>query len=146
MIKKIKILDCTLRDGGYYNKWDFTDTLVHKYLHAINNANVDIIELGLRNLPQNDFFGAFAYTTDNYISTLNIDKGISVGVMIDASSILSSNLSIEDAINSLFQAKEKSRVDLVRIATHFDCIKQCKRIAEVLKKTRLSDWFKFNAA
>ena len=20
---KIKILDCTLRDGGYYNNWDF---------------------------------------------------------------------------------------------------------------------------
>ena len=130
----IKILDCTFRDGGYYNKWDFDTSLVQKYLYAINDANVDIIELGLRNFPQDKFLGAFAYTTDNYISTLNIDKGISVGVMIDASSILSSNLSIEDAINSLFQAKEKSRVDLVRIATHFDCIKQCKRIAEVLKK------------
>ena len=130
----IKILDCTLRDGGYYNKWDFDNSLVRKYLHAINDANVDIIELGLRNFPQDEFLGAFAYTTDNYISTLNIDKSISVGVMIDASSILSSNLSIEDAINSLFQAKEKSRVDLVRIATHFNCIEQCKEIAEALKK------------
>ena len=134
MIKKIKILDCTLRDGGYYNKWDFTDALVHKYLHAVNNANVDIIELGLRNLPQNDFFGAFAYTTDNYIDTLNIDKGITVGVMIDAGSILNSELSVDGVINSLFKAKEESRVDLVRIATHFDCIKQCKKIAEALKK------------
>jgi len=134
MMKKIKILDCTLRDGGYYNKWDFDNSLVRKYLHAINDANVDIIELGLRNFPQDEFLGAFAYTTDNYISTLNIDKSISVGVMIDASSILSSNLSIEDAINSLFQAKEKSRVDLVRIATHFNCIEQCKEIAEALKK------------
>jgi 4-hydroxy 2-oxovalerate aldolase len=133
-MKKIKILDCTFRDGGYYNKWDFTDALVHKYLHAVNNANVDIIELGLRNLPQNDFFGAFAYTTDNYIDTLNIDKGITVGVMIDASSILNSELSVDGAINSLFKAKEESRVDLVRIATHFDCIKQCKKVAEALKK------------
>ena len=134
MIKKIKILDCTLRDGGYYNKWNFTDTLVHKYLHAVNNANVDIIELGLRNLPQNDFFGAFAYTTDNYIDTLNIDKGITVGVMIDAGSILNSELSVDGVINSLFKAKEESRVDLVRIATHFDCIEQCKEIVEALKK------------
>ena len=134
MIKKIKILDCTLRDGGYYNKWDFTDTLVHKYLHAVNNANVDIIELGLRNFPQNDFLGAFAYTTDKYIDTLNIDKGITVGVMIDAGSILNSELSVDGAINSLFKAKEESRVDLVRIATHFDCIKQCKKAAEALKK------------
>ena len=134
MIKKIKILDCTLRDGGYYNKWDFTDTLVHKYLHAVNGANIDIIELGFRNFPQNNFFGAFAYTTDNYIDTLNIDKGITVGVMINASSILNSELSVDGAINSLFKAKEESRVDLVRIATHFDCIKQCKKIAEALKK------------
>jgi 4-hydroxy 2-oxovalerate aldolase len=134
MMKKIKILDCTLRDGGYYNKWDFDNSLVQKYLHAVNDANIDIIELGLRNFPQDKFLGAFAYTTDRYISTLNIDKSISVGVMIDASSILSSNLSINDAVNSLFQAKEKSRVDLVRIATHFNCIEQCKEIAEALKK------------
>ena len=118
----IKVMDCTLRDGGYYNKWDFETLLVQKYLHAINESNIDIIELGFRNFPQDQFLGAFAYTTDNYIDTLNIDKRIIVGVMIDAVSILNSDLIINDAINSLFQAKEKSRVDLVRIATHFDCI------------------------
>jgi len=130
----IKVMDCTLRDGGYYNKWDFETLLVQKYLHAINESNIDIIELGFRNFPQDQFLGAFAYTTDNYIDTLNIDKRIIVGVMIDAVSILNSDLIINDAINSLFQAKEKSRVDLVRIATHFDCIEQCKEIAEALKK------------
>lgn len=130
----IKVMDCTLRDGGYYNKWDFDTSLVQKYLHAINKSNIDIIELGFRNFPQDQFLGAFAYTTDNYIDTLNIDKSITVGVMIDAVSILNSELSIDDAINSLFQAKKKSRVGLVRIATHFDCIKQCKKIVEVLKK------------
>ena len=64
MMKKIKILDCTLRDGGYYNKWDFDNSLVQKYLHAVNDANVDIIELGFRNFPHDQFLGAFAYTTD----------------------------------------------------------------------------------
>ena len=24
IMNKIKILDCTLRDGGYYNNWDFS--------------------------------------------------------------------------------------------------------------------------
>tara|TARA_Y100000294_G_scaffold11130_1_gene10230 strand:- start:167 stop:391 length:225 start_codon:yes stop_codon:yes gene_type:complete len=28
----IKILDCTLRDGGYYNNWDFSKNLISKYL------------------------------------------------------------------------------------------------------------------
>ncbi len=130
----IKILDCTFRDGGYYNKWDFNSSLVQKYLYALDSANIDVIELGFRNFPHDQFLGAFAYTTDNYIDTLNIDKSITVGVMIDAGSILNSELSIDDAVNSLFQAKEKSRVDLVRIATHFECIEQCKEIAEALKK------------
>ena len=41
----IKVLNYSLRDGSYHNKWDFTDALVYKYLHAVNAANVDIIEL-----------------------------------------------------------------------------------------------------
>jgi 4-hydroxy 2-oxovalerate aldolase len=53
MSKSLKILDCTFRDGGYYNKWDFNNSLVRKYLHAVDNANIDIIELGFRSLPKN---------------------------------------------------------------------------------------------
>ena len=30
----MKILDCTLRDGGYYNNWDFSKDLVNDYLKA----------------------------------------------------------------------------------------------------------------
>ena len=33
----IKILDCTLRDGGYYNKWDFEQDIVKKYLKLVSN-------------------------------------------------------------------------------------------------------------
>ncbi len=29
------LVDCTLRDGGYYNKWDFDKNLVNDYLQAI---------------------------------------------------------------------------------------------------------------
>jgi 4-hydroxy 2-oxovalerate aldolase len=67
----IKILDCTFRDGGYYNKWDFETLLVQKYLHAINESNIDIIELGFRNFPHDQFLGAFAYTTDYNASIIN---------------------------------------------------------------------------
>ena len=28
----IKLLDCTLRDGGYYTNWDFDKNLVRGYL------------------------------------------------------------------------------------------------------------------
>ena len=130
---KLKILDCTFRDGGYYNNWDFEPALVRRYLSAVNNAGVDIIELGFRDLPQERFFGAFAYTTDSYIDSLNIDSNVSVGVMVNASSILSSGLPVKRVIDILFQPKVESRVDLVRIATHFSTVKQCENIVKELK-------------
>ena len=33
--KKFKILDCTLRDGGYYNNWNFSIKLIQDYLNII---------------------------------------------------------------------------------------------------------------
>ena len=33
-MKKLTLLDCTLRDGGYYNNWDFSKDLVNDYLKA----------------------------------------------------------------------------------------------------------------
>ena len=40
------LLDCTLRDGGYYNDWDFSRDLIQAYLEAMKAAQVDIVELG----------------------------------------------------------------------------------------------------
>ena len=134
MDNNIKVLDCTFRDGGYYNNWDFNQHLSSRYLRAVQSANIDIIELGFRNFPKKQFFGAYAYTTDHYVDTLNINQDTVVAVMIDATSILNAKRSITDAIECLFQAKEKSRVDLVRIATNFDVVDKCQEIAQHLNK------------
>ena len=32
----MKILDCTLRDGGYYTNWDFNSETVDAYIQAMN--------------------------------------------------------------------------------------------------------------
>ena len=34
-MNKINIIDCTLRDGGYYNNWDFSNNLVNEYLKSV---------------------------------------------------------------------------------------------------------------
>ena len=52
MKDNIKILDCTLRDGGYYNNWDFKKKLVNDYLNAINKAKIQYVELGFRTLDK----------------------------------------------------------------------------------------------
>lgn len=42
----MKILDCTLRDGGYYTGWNFSKNLFENYLKTVSKLNISIIELG----------------------------------------------------------------------------------------------------
>ena len=42
----IKILDCTLRDGGFVNNWEFGYSCINNIVNRLNNAHVDIIEIG----------------------------------------------------------------------------------------------------
>ena len=82
-----KIIDCTLRDGGYYNNWDFDIELIRKYIHAVQRAGVDYIELGYRTKNNTGYFGPLAYTTEDFIKELNINKSIKLGVMINSSEL-----------------------------------------------------------
>lgn len=118
MSVNIKILDCTLRDGGYYNSWDFPTHLINQYLEAMQAAGVDIVELGLRSLINKGFKGASAYTTDSFINSLVIPEKLNVGVMINASELVGEE-SLENVLNILFPLKAaESPVDVVRIACH----------------------------
>ena len=42
----MKILDCTLRDGGYVNGWQFLDDDIQNIIFSLEKSNVDIVELG----------------------------------------------------------------------------------------------------
>lgn len=42
----IKVLDCTLRDGGYCNQWEFGFLNTKKIINYLLEANIDIIECG----------------------------------------------------------------------------------------------------
>ena len=69
-MNKINVLDCTLRDGGYYNNWDFSSKLVNDYLKTMSKIGIEFIELGFRSYPSETFKGSNWYTTDNYIDSL----------------------------------------------------------------------------
>jgi len=66
----MELLDCTLRDGGYYNAWDFPRELVDDYLSAMASAGVDVVELGFRSLKNESFQGPYAFTTDHHLDGL----------------------------------------------------------------------------
>lgn len=45
-MKDIKLLDCTLRDGGYLNDWEFGYTNLISTFERLVNTNTEIIEIG----------------------------------------------------------------------------------------------------
>ena len=45
-MRKIKLLDCTLRDGGYINNWRFGAEVMSKVVRKVIIAGVDVIEGG----------------------------------------------------------------------------------------------------
>ncbi|MFT4253717.1 MAG: hypothetical protein QM608_14685 [Caulobacter sp.] len=56
-----KVLDCTLRDGGYYTNWDFDADLVDSYIDSMSRLPVDYIELGYVNDDMDGYFGEFFF-------------------------------------------------------------------------------------
>ena len=48
MKNKIIHLDCTLRDGGYYNNLFFEKDLINSYLIAMSQLKIDYVEIGFR--------------------------------------------------------------------------------------------------
>ena len=45
-LKSIRLLDCTLRDGGYINDWNFGFQQIKQIIESLIKSNVDIIECG----------------------------------------------------------------------------------------------------
>ena len=45
-MKNIKVLDCTLRDGGYVNDWNFGFENSKKIISLLKKSSVDVIEIG----------------------------------------------------------------------------------------------------
>ena len=67
-------LDCSLRDGGYYNNWDFDESLINDYLQVLSSIGVDYCEIGFRFLKNAGFKGACAFTTEEFLNSLEIKK------------------------------------------------------------------------
>ena len=130
MKEVIKVLDCTFRDGGYYNNWFFKPTVVLEYLNAIEKSGIDIIEIGLRSTTFNKFLGPFAYCTEDFLKTIPLPQGVRTGVMINAKEY------IDDVhlIDEYFTNASESPISLVRIATHFKEVPKTVQIVEKLKE------------
>ncbi|NEP50559.1 MAG: hypothetical protein F6K65_17815 [Moorea sp. SIO3C2] len=68
---KWHILDCTLRDGGYYTNWDFRQNLVQNYLKTIADLPIEYIEIGYRNPTQKGYSGEYYYLPKSTLELLS---------------------------------------------------------------------------
>ena len=116
-LSTMRLLDCTLRDGGYYNNWDFPTPLARRYVSGLSAAGIHTIELGFRTLEAEKYLGAFAHTTDNYLESLNLPCGPTYGVMVNAKELVSYHEGPAAAVDHIFANSTNSPVDLVRVAT-----------------------------
>ena len=135
---KVNLLDCTLRDGGYYNNWDFSLSLIKDYLDAMASIEADYVEIGFRFIGNNGFKGGCAFSKDSYIVNLKVPTVLKdkIGVMVNGADILSkgnTKTNINKVLGGLFAPKEKSPVSLVRIACHLNEFEHCLTAASWLK-------------
>mgnify|MGYP001294986426 CR=1 FL=1 len=127
----MKILDCTLRDGGYYTNWDFDNKLVNEYLKLVKNLPIDIIEIGYRgNTNKKSYLGEFYFLTTSNLKKIKskIGKNKKLSIMIDTKDWnnpkeLKNNLS-----------KCKGIVNIVRFAVNPRKISKIKNFLKITKE------------
>jgi 4-hydroxy 2-oxovalerate aldolase len=111
--EKIKVLDCTIRDGGLINNHDFDLRFVREVYKALSQAGVDYMEIGYKNskrLFSPKEFGRWKFCDDNDIRQVieGIDSRTKISVMVDVDRV-----DVDDVL-----PKKESPVDMVRVATY----------------------------
>ena len=126
---EIYLLDCTLRDGGYVNNWEFGQEAIASIKTGLEDAGIDIIELGffrneLWNRDRTVFGGA-----DDVAQLLHRKKsGVIYSAMIEPK-----DLDVLYPIEKLLTPYE-SGIDYIRVCTWKRLMKEhmeyCRKIVE----------------
>ena len=111
--EKIKVFDCTIRDGGLINNHDFDDRFVREVYKALSEAGVDYMEVGYKNskrLFSPKDFGKWKFCEDSDIEKVisGIKSKTKISVMVDVDRV-----DIED-----IKPKKESPVDMIRVASY----------------------------
>ncbi len=114
----IKVVDCTLRDGGLVNDFFFTDEFVKALYQANIKAGVDYMEFGYKASKEMfdvNKFGKWKFCDDKDIRAVVGDNktDMKIAVMADVGRCDFK----KDILN-----KKDSPVDLVRVATYINTI------------------------
>ncbi|MEO5580315.1 MAG: hypothetical protein ABIR58_06620 [Gemmatimonadaceae bacterium] len=131
----IDVLDCTLRDGGYQNAWDFPDELVGKYLRALEATGCRYVEMGYRACATDSLAGRYRYSPDHLLKSHCSGLGLTVAVMIDGKALCDAKGSVDPIrLETMFCARDQSPVHLVRIAATVEIVKPASAMCGWLRE------------
>jgi len=123
----VKLLDVTLRDGGYTNSFDFQEDEAINIVKSLHESGVDYIEIGYRNGPEkgSSKLGISARVDHNYIQAIRSNvPDAKLAVMLHPH-----NVSKED----LTELKDKG-ISIIRVCVRADKIlESLKTIAQAKK-------------
>jgi len=110
----IKVVDCTLRDGGLVNNFEFTDEFVKELYKTNIKAGVDYMEFGYKaskEIFKKEEFGKWKFCEEEDLRAVvgNNDTDLKIAIMADVGRT--------DYKNDILK-KEDSVIDLVRTATY----------------------------
>jgi len=125
--RNFEILDCTIRDGGYINNWEFDMKLVREIYRVLSKSGVHYIEIGYRGTEKYfnpKEFGRWRFSREKDIrEAVGGIAGAKLAVMADFGKV-----DLQDFPNS-----KESIVELVRLAVNKDQLKGAVSFLDKLK-------------
>ncbi|MBN1335690.1 MAG: aldolase catalytic domain-containing protein [Deltaproteobacteria bacterium] len=109
--RRVKVLDCTIRDGGLCNHWHFDHALVGRCFEALVQAGVDYMEVGYRSAPGSfdaAQVGPWRFCREDELERVVAPGRIKLTTMVDIGRIRPRDI----------PPKADSVIDGVRVATY----------------------------
>ncbi len=122
----MKILDCTLRDGGYYTNWDFSEELTEVYFNSVNSLPVNYLEIGYRSNPKDEYLGAYFYCPESLMKKVKDKSKSKLAIMLNEKDVN------PNEAKQLLEACI-GLIDMVRIAVNPINFDRSLKLAEKIK-------------
>lgn len=109
--RDVQILDCTIRDGGCNNRWQFDHGLVRDVVRGLDAAGVDIIEIGYQTtegIYDRNEMGPWRFCDEDDLRAVTEGLDVRVSCMVDMGRFEAADI----------RPAEDSVVDVMRIATY----------------------------
>ena len=122
----MQILDCTIRDGGYYTNWDFDKETIKTYLSSMNSLPVDFIEVGYRNPDLSGYFGEYYFLPIHTLEFLKDNSNKPLAIILNEKDVRPEML--QDLLGPC-----RGFVDLIRIAIDPTNFRRALDLAKLIK-------------